>query len=415
MAIKKEKVKTISINYDVFKWLMEGQHKKVEVTPEQFNEIRIKEGKGMLSITGQHNDHFAYYTYTTPTGKATTNFILNYHCLYCIINKYYRTISLEKARQHFENHFDDCFKTINYIVLSYCEGDGKQTIGFKELEVLRGPRVCFPNEAVKVITEEISKHYSEDQVNEIIRSHQYSEFAPSHDSRIIQNYKTINKIQKFEGCHYYDINKAYNSRLVKAFPKIKPYILNLIKKGKADPDYKAYSKDLPNYAIGCFQTPRNGKENKYSKYWPTLSKEELAGFRFWVVEDIDKQVKKLQYDLNCETLYLNTDGLIVYNAAKLYKGSQELGDFKEETIDNNIVWTYHFIDNTDTYNNYTIMQWFEDGKKVIKCIGGFIVNCDELVEATDLSKGIVPLFKTKTVEGHKIVTEIIKKEVNNND
>ena len=89
-------------------------------------------------------------------------------------------------------------------------------------------------------------------------------------------------------------------------------------------------------------------------------------------------------------LYGNTDGVIFKNCYnKVIESSDEIGEWSEHIIDDGLVWYYRHMGEI----NYAVLQWFENGKKVIKCLGGIsILNAYKYI---DLREGEVYNGNTK--------------------
>lgn len=257
--------------------------------------------------------------------------------------------------------------------------------------------------AFRDVMRQIRKNYTEEEV--ITNLEQYQErysISPIRESIYKDGeYFLNNCVLEYTDAHYYDLNKAYAAMVMKVFPKITPWVL------------KGYKNDKPkmkktmNYFVGMLAN----KENY-------LQDDLFPQFRNWIMY----QVNNLMFDAMEKTSgtnvtnfmdtlypYINTDGFIVSKPVALLPTSQEIGDFKEEPIDDGKLWTYrHVGEDSDIDRSYTILQYFENGEKVIKVIGGFRVE-DSLMQQTDLSKGIVPTFGFQEIAGlHEIKEDTIK-------
>lgn len=301
-----------------------------------------------------------------------------------------------KKLEYYENEVDITYKP--YVILSYDFKDSNTNLD--KIMRCEFDKVCYPNQALTIVTDRIKENLSESQVKERLEKYQSEEASPSHSNLLTENLEA-NKVYKYDNVHYYDVNKAYASRLAKAFPEIDKFIEREIAKGKADPHYKQYSKDLFNYTVGCF---RYKGKNRFEKIFPNIDPMLFNNFRNWIVKDIDTQVNIKMNKLDGDIIYLNTDGFIIQNPEVIEEGDVHLGGFKKEIIDNNELWFYRYEDPDNYYNSYSIMQWFENGTKIIKAIGGFIQD-EELVSRIDLSQNKTVRFKTIMKNNRKIITE----------
>ena len=258
--------------------------------------------------------------------------------------------------------------------------------------------------AFRDVMRQIRKNYTEEEI--IANLEQYQEYyriSPIRESIYKDGeFFLNNSVLEYTDSHYYDLNKAYAAMVMKAFPKIRPWVIKGYKKNKAK------MKNTMNYFVGMLV-------NKESY----LQEDLFPQFRNWIMN----QINELMYnaiDITSgdsitnfmDTLYpyINTDGFIVSRPVALLSTTDEIGDFKEEPIDNGKVWTYRHQakDNDDEDRNYTILQYFENGEKVIKVIGGFRLE-DSLMQQTDLSKGIIPTFGFEEIAGlHEVKEDTIK-------
>lgn len=249
---------------------------------------------------------------------------------------------------------------------------------------------------------EIEENYTKEEVEAIIKTCNTNEIKPF-AFRI-----TNNKIQKWTNCVYQDIHKAHNSELIRLFPKCKAFV-------KMYEDAKKYKakgklveakrcKDYPNLLVGCFNQKNKETGEKVEWlygldaspiYWDIVNR---------IYTKISKQYKLLSTDKS-KLVYAQTDGLIVSNPNwDNVKDSDDLGDFGIEPIDNKTVWTYSRL-TTDEETGYTIYQYFENGKKIVK---GSLP--DKFKEQVDLSKGIVVRYKRTRKEitkGKYLVEDIL--------
>lgn len=229
----------------------------------------------------------------------------------------------------------------------------------------------------------LKKYYTMEEIQEVIKEHGYpDEESPMHNHIYQDTEYKPNTIYTFTNVAYYDLNKAYAANLIKFFPKLKKWALNGYKKNK--PRFKK----VINYAVGCMQ-------NKT---------EEELNFRLLrnaIVHNTNVQMNEafsiVNHSIDSQILYVNTDGFIVNNPTEELNYSDKLGDFGKEIVDNNTI-KFLKVKNAES-KSYTIMQWFENGEKVVKSIGGFLQQ-SELIQHVDLFNNKSALFKTtKVFEG----------------
>lgn len=225
----------------------------------------------------------------------------------------------------------------------------------------------------------LSKYYKKAEIDACLRNHEaeYNENLAQQHCIITQQ----NKILKFENCYKYDINGAHNDALREIFPKAAKEIEKLYKQRKKNPKYKAYN----NLTVGMLC--RKGYRKTYN----------------WIVQRTTKILTEGIKKCGGQVIYINTDGFVVSNPAKLLKYKNNvLGDFKLE-----------FQGTAYTYQdkNYSVIQTNEIKGNAL-CI---------IRENMDLSKGkIVTYDKIRTVynvyEAQNIkeeIREIINYENNN--
>lgn len=148
-------------------------------------------------------------------------------------------------------------------------------------------------------------------------------------------------VQRFDNCIYYDINKAHSDALGEIFPEIKGWLEEIAMLAKEDKRWKS----VPNYYVGMLayknKSMRDKKES--GKYEKTYN---------WIVQRttkiLSKRFKDIS-DLNSNIVYMNTDGIVIQNPAKIIPGSTRFGDFKVES-DETTFYTY-------AGENYSIVQY----------------------------------------------------------
>ena len=234
-------------------------------------------------------------------------------------------------------------------------------------------------QAWQTFTKVLYKRYTGEEIENIRSSYRYLD-KPSieHYSWFNLNNKP-NEIIEFDNAYYFDLNKAYAFYLEQMFPKLDKWLKIGYQKNKER------FKKIVNYSVGMM--------THYDEWYDVRS---------WIVNQVSEKVVNAIVELSGEDVYVNTDGLIVNNPKRLIAHSQELGDFKLVPVDNNKVWIYHQIGQGGT--SYSVLQYFENGEKVIKSLGGFRrEKC--LIDKLDLSTGVVPVFNFRDNKGIQVVDE----------
>ena len=193
-----------------------------------------------------------------------------------------------------------------------------------------------------------------------------------------------NKVYKLTNVKYYDINKAYASNLMNMFPRLKSWILEQYKVNKP------YFKKVLNYSVGFMNHFYNDNPNQKLAQWHYL--------RNTIVTNTTNQMEKAMQEVNgmdTFVFYENTDGFMVANPTKDLEHSDAIGDFGEEIVDNGEVW-FTRVDRADS-TKYSVMQWFENGEKKVKSLGGFLQE-EKLISNIDLSENKVLAFTTTRIE-----------------
>lgn len=392
---KDKKLNSFLVGADCISTLEKKNYKFAEINQEEFEEITTVKNKGITAVTGYPRNTIVYF----KQSDKTTIYVLRYAVLYTAISRL-----PEFQKEYFL--VKDLDKLRNAPLVKLRVDFEISKTNYKKILDMQYDKICYPAQAQRYLIDELKSKLSDKEIKDRIKKYQEPEAKPSHKN-FLHKAIEFNHIYEISNVHYYDVNKAYASRLAKAFPEIKEDLLNIIAMGKANKYYKKYSKDLFNFAIGCLREKEN-KHRLYYKAFPSITPKEFNDFRNWIVKDIDKQVKELEYRISGrdgKTFYLNTDGIIIENPEILPEDDQSLGGFKKEIIDNNKIWYYAYEDEKDEWNRYSIMQWFENGAKIIKVIGGFIQD-QRLVDLTDLSKGKTVKFKVEERNGRKYITEI---------
>ena len=165
------------------------------------------------------------------------------------------------------------------------------------------------------------KYYTQDELLEIFANNQHEQCKPMHKNPT----KLDDAVYKHTNCYKYDINSAYASAYITLFPKAHDDIMALYLGRHENPD----NKKILNFFNGM------------------LKRKGFAGTYYWVVNRTNEMMNKALNEVGGVPLYINTDGFIVKNPAKLIKHSTELGKFKLEHSGD----VYIYVD-----KNYFIIQ-----------------------------------------------------------
>ena len=238
---------------------------------------------------------------------------------------------------------------------------------------------------------QLKKHYTYDEIDERIKSFSTRD---EDTKEILHNTPFMagkghavyesNKIFKLTNVKYYDINKAYASNLMTMFPKLKDWIL---KQYKVD---KPYFKKVLNYTVGMMNHFYNSDPDHKLAKWHYL--------RNTIVTNTTNQLEKAMCKINSSNsfvFYINTDGFMIANPSEELEHSDAIGDFGEEVVDNGEVW-FTRVCREDSVT-YAIMQWFENGERQIKSLGGFLQE-EKLTNQIDLSENKVLAFTTTSID-----------------
>ena len=251
---------------------------------------------------------------------------------------------------------------------------------------------------------ELKQHYKPKEIDEIIDEYGTAD----EDTAKILHYTPYGDKSKIEGCYqfkakencittidnccYYDLNKAYASNLMHFFPKLEDWMMKGYKEDK--PRFK----QVINFAVGMMQRFDDESVHAFRRLRNSIvtnTTNTLNDTMNYILEN-SKAAKKD---------YVNTDGFIMNNADLEISHSDKIGDFGKETIDNNRVWSLRV--NVPGWQKYSILQWFENGKKVIKSLGGFRLD-ERLISKTDLSQDKIVLFTQEKINDNTFVIKDIK-------
>ena len=179
----------------------------------------------------------------------------------------------------------------------------------------------------------LHKYYKQDELLEIFANNQHEQCKPKH----FNPPKLDDAVYKHTNCYKYDINSAYASAYINLFPKAHDDIMALYLGRHENPD----NKKILNFFNGM------------------LKRKGFAGTYYWVVNRTNEIMQKALDEIGGKKLYINTDGFIVKNPAKLIKHSTELGQFKLEHSGD----VYIYVD-----KNYFIIQAGQELKGNCMCM-----------------------------------------------
>lgn len=177
------------------------------------------------------------------------------------------------------------------------------------------------------------KYYTNEELLEIFANNKHEQCKPMH----FNPPKLDDAVYKHTNCYKYDINSAYASAYITLFPKAHDDIMALYLGRHDNPD----NKKILNYFNGM------------------LKRRGFAGTYYWVVNRTNEIMNKALDEIGGIKLYINTDGFIVKNPAKLIKHSTELGQFKLEHSGD----VYIYVD-----KNYFIIQAGQELKGNCMCM-----------------------------------------------
>ena len=185
--------------------------------------------------------------------------------------------------------------------------------------------VISGGQAKKIIDNIILKVYSQEEYDEILKSHDVE-----YDKNLIQRhylYGEYGKILHYENCCYYDINNAHGSGLIELFPRCKDVFMDMYE----------HRKD-------------NGGRNKqiFNYYWGMLAHlETYRGTYNWIVQRTTKMLDSFIDKVKGRAKYTNTDGVILANCENPIESSDKIGEFKRKDGE---LYTY-------IGNNYWVLQF----------------------------------------------------------
>ena len=258
--------------------------------------------------------------------------------------------------------------------------------------------------AWRELIKELKQHYTPKEIDEIINECgtadedtaeilHYSPYGTESEVEGSYQFKAEeNCITTIDNCCYYDLNKAYASNLMHFFPKLEDWMMKGYKEDK--PRFK----QVINFAVGMMQ--RHDDESKH--YFRRLRNSIVTNTTDTLNDTMDYMIENSEAAMK---VYVNTDGFIMKDSDVEINHSDKIGDFGKETIDNNRVWSLRV--NVPGWQKYSILQWFENGKKVIKSLGGFRLD-ERLISKTDLSQDKIVLFIQEKINDNTFVIKDIK-------
>lgn len=379
-----KKLKGYPVGTDVYELILK-EFTYYKLTNEQFYAMSTQKGIGFGTFGFERTQNVVGLFIPEKQEKHNTYcyFILQYHWLMSIL--YHMKFYTPKEYTDILHNTGD-----KYVILFY--DNTKSKTDKKMFET----KQCIPTIAMAKFQAKLEDYKV--NVDKRLNEHQHDEVGPMHCS--IYDYDEPhfddkNVIIHYNNTVYVDINKTYAHGLQLCFPELKDWIQ--YQYDTMTPETKAYTKSFFNYVVGMMEN-----EKWYSKQANPMKWRKC---RWWIVEWCNNEILKATQALKGDQIYLNTDGMMINNPKGYFKTDQKkLGAFKKEQVDNNEVW-FTKVD-MEGYSKYTILQYFENGEKIVKILGGFQQN-EELLKHTDLSKGIIPLFKTKLINGCKVI-EFIK-------
>ena len=302
------------------------------------------------------------------------------------------------------NYFDELHNTYWYIWMY--RASNKFTPENKTSKPIDG------NKAWREFMKELKRHYTGTEINKVINECgtadedvgdilHYSPYGTKDIAEDFCEFKAKdNCITTIDNCCYYDINKAYASNLMHFFPKLEDWMM------KGYKEDKQRFKKVINYAVGMMQ--RHGDECGH--FFRRLRNTIVTNTTNTLNETMNYIIENSKAAMQ---VYVNTDGFIMKDADVEINYSDKIGDFGKETIDNNRVWSLRV--NIPGWQKYAILQWFENGKKVIKSLGGFRLD-EQLVSKVDLSQGKIVLFtQEKLYDGEKNKDMFVLKDIKEAD
>lgn len=252
-------------------------------------------------------------------------------------------------------------------VYLYNDNNYDETLEVNEIKKVPNAYRCM-----KRLQNVIYKHYSLDQVNNIINDLDVDNDADKQTLHISITQTTkaqdYNKVVKHENCYYYDLNSAYLDGLATLFPESRDDFEALYQMRKKQPELK----DVFTHGIG---------KMKHYDDWTKV--------RSYIVRRTSEILTKAieQTGGLDHLIYANTDGFVVKDPVTLLDNlGTKLGQFKDEEPENRTCYTYRRCDDNMTYSCFQIGN-------TKKCCGG-IQKID--LKYIDLSQNIIVDYDART-------------------
>ena len=239
--------------------------------------------------------------------------------------------------------------------------------GVKEVSCM----IPWSSQANKLVNELLRKHYSDSDIDRLLREHSTSKFdKPIH--YLLPDVFHDGCVHRFENCVYYDINGAHTDALTEIFPKARED-LERMHRGKVR-GFKG--KHVINIYVG------------------DLCNRGYRGTYNWIVQRTRKKLESIRSQTGGLLLYANTDGAIMWNPRNRLSTSDRLGDIKSESSDGVI---YSYVCKRDGYTTSYIVYQYDNPKDGLTIKGS---ARDAARRGMDLSKGTVNKYLL-TKEGNK--------------
>ena len=261
----------------------------------------------------------------------------------------YRTLKDTVILNHITSTGKDCL-IIEEATYSYYTGNNVDGINYYQQfilmdggnemeEILLTP---WPTQANKYVHKILNKHYTDEEIENILNSHVISEedkVKPVHRIATDDITYDFDVLYEISNVVYYDINKAHRDALIEMFPKCSRYF-----KDKKTMD--RWGKDCINIYVGDLCN-HNHRET-YN----------------WIVKRTRNLLEKVIKDCNGSVIYANTDGVMIHNPHKTIKTSNEVGEFSNEMNSDKVYFYYHLKE--ENIPQYYLYQYIDKHGKMTK-------------------------------------------------
>ena len=200
----------------------------------------------------------------------------------------------------------------------------------------------WPTQANKYVHKILNKHYTDEEIENILNSHVISEedkVKPAHRIATDDITYDFDVLYEISNVVYYDINKAHRDALIEMFPKCEKLF-----KDKNTMD--RWGKDCINIYVGDLCN-HNHRET-YN----------------WIVKRTRNLLEKVIKDCDGNVIYANTDGVMIHNPHKTIKTSNEVGEFSNEMNGNKVYFYYHLKE--ENIPQYYLYQYIDKHGKMTK-------------------------------------------------